>query len=225
MSKTSSIMLQAAAGVGDTQDMFTVLDTEELYFNVAANYNSASQNITMSYDDQYELEFRILERSVTNTNVVDFNGSWMVRDGTTSFYHTRVPNAAATSRNQSIVFNTGANTVSVNTGADANFQGLIQIVRFARTLKATHTLNNNSSTSEQTMSTTVTDLSKCFLQPSGSYPNGTYIRGAIDPTQTQAYHQVYYGNGSQNGGIAITGNNKYKMQTTNTGTWYLIEFE
>jgi len=221
MSNIKKLMMSAA---GDTQDMFTVLDTEELYFNVGS-YGSDTQNITMSYDDQYELEFRIMERSVTNTNVKDFNGSFMVRDGTTSFYHVRVPNAAAVSRNQSITFDTSANTVAVNTGASANFQGVIQVVRFARTLKATHTLNNNSSTAEQTMSTTVTDLSKCFLQPASSYCNGTYIRGAISPTATNAYHVVYYYNGSQNGGIAITANNKYKCQTTSTGTFYLLEYE
>lgn len=222
MSNIKKLMMSAA---GDTQDMFTVLDTQELYFNVAADYNSATQNITMSYDDQYELEFRILERNPTNTNTVDFNGSWMVRPGTTSFSHTRVPNLAAPSRNQVIVFNTSSNTVTVSTGATTGFQGLIQIVRFARTLKATHTLSNNNSTSEQTMSTTVTDLSKCFLQPASGYPNGTYIRGAIDPTQSNAWHTVYYGASTQRGEVAITGNNKYKMGTTYTGTWYLIEFE
>lgn len=222
MSNIKKLMMSAA---GDTQDMFTVLDTEELYFNVASNYNSDTQNITMSYDDQYELEFRILERTSTNSNSVDFNGSWMVRPGTTSFNHVRVPNSAATSRNQYINFNTGANTVSVNTGATANFQGLVQIVRFARTLKTTHTLSNNSSTAEQTMSTTVTDLSKCFLQPGSAYPNGTYIRGAISPTATNAWHSVFYGTSTQRGEIAITANNKYKMGSTYTGTWYLLEFE
>jgi len=223
MSITNQLGIIASAGRGEP-DMFKVLATEEIAFNVA-DLSDVTQNFTMSFDDVSQLEFHIKEESTTNSNAVDYNRVSMIRPGTTSTTVIRVPNSADGARNQTIIYNASAKTIRVITGTTATFRGSIQIVKYDRTVVQTITLLNNATTTEQTMPSTVTNLSKCFLQPGNSYCDGVYIQGPLNTANTYSWHIVYYASGSSRGGIKITSNSKYQCSHTVVGTFYLIEFE
>lgn len=218
-----STKLIAAGNTGEP-DMFKVLETEEIAFDVNTN-SIVTESFTMDFDDVAQLEFRILEKTATNLNSIDYNRTTMIRPGTTSVSITRVPNSAAPDRNQTITCNASSKTISVNTGNTAKFQGSIQIVKYDRTASQTITLLDNNTLTEQTMPSTVTDLSKCFLQPESQYCDGVYIKGPLDTSNINSWHVVYYAYSSSKGGIKITANDKYQVSDIYAGTFYLIEFE